>query len=139
MVFPDDGAAKRFKPLFKGYDIVVCGKVRDGDKRIVRIQDGDPERKHVVIVDDLVQTGGTLYECAVALQDRGAESISAFVAHGVFPNGAWKAFCNGGSKEIFAKFWITNSIPSVTCKLPIGDPFEVLDLVPQIVIDLDRL
>lgn len=138
VVFPDDGAAKRFKPMFKDYDIVVCGKVRDGNKRIVRIQDGEPTGKHVVIVDDLVQTGGTLYECAVALRSHGAVSVSAFVAHGVFPNDCWQSFCKGGTKGgVFAKFWLTNSIPSMTCKLPADDGFEILDLTSQIVKDLD--
>ncbi len=42
-----------------------------GDKRIVKIQDGTPTGRDVVIVDDLVQTGGTLYECAVALKAAG--------------------------------------------------------------------
>ena len=32
--------------------------VRQGDKRIVTLKEGEPEGKHVVIVDDLVQTGG---------------------------------------------------------------------------------
>ena len=92
VAFPDDGAAKRFKDLFTdelealpGLTIVICGKVRDGDRRIVRVQDGDPRDQNVVIVDDLVQTGGTLYECGVALRALGARSVSAFVAHGVFP------------------------------------------------------
>jgi phosphoribosylpyrophosphate synthetase len=51
-----------------GYDIVTCGKTRDGDKRVVTIQDGDCKGKNVIIVDDLVQTGGTLYECGLALK-----------------------------------------------------------------------
>lgn len=42
---------------------VICTKVRDGDKRIVRLKEGEPRGKHVVIVDDLVQSGGTLIEC----------------------------------------------------------------------------
>lgn len=43
VAFPDDGAAKRFGKVFSslGFEIIVCGKVRDGVKRIVRIQDGD--------------------------------------------------------------------------------------------------
>lgn len=44
---------------------VVCAKVREGDKRIVRIKEGNPAGCHVVIVDDLVQSGGTLIECQV--------------------------------------------------------------------------
>ena len=56
-------------------------QVRDGEKRIVTIQDGDPTDCHCVIVDDLVQTGGTLIECATAIQQAGALSVSAFVTH----------------------------------------------------------
>ena len=37
--------------------------MRDGDKRIVRLKEGSPQGRHVVIVDDLVQSGGTLMEC----------------------------------------------------------------------------
>ena len=87
VAFPDDGAAKRFKHMFDSdvYEIIVCGKVRDGDNRVVTVQDGDVNDKKVVIVDDLVQTGGTLYECGAKLLDLGAASVSAFVAHGVFP------------------------------------------------------
>jgi phosphoribosylpyrophosphate synthetase len=64
--------------------------VRDGDKRVITVQDGEPKDRHVVIVDDLVQTGGTLYECGVALKGLGAASVSTFAAHAVFPNTAWK-------------------------------------------------
>lgn len=38
------------------------------------------------------QTGGTLYECGLALKAGGANSVQAFVAHGVFPKEAWKRF-----------------------------------------------
>lgn len=45
----------------------MCAKVREGDKRIVRIKEGNPAGCHVVIVDDLVQSGGTLIECQVSI------------------------------------------------------------------------
>lgn len=44
---------------------IVCAKVREGDQRIVRLKEGEPKGRHVVIVDDLVQSGGTLIECQV--------------------------------------------------------------------------
>jgi adenine/guanine phosphoribosyltransferase-like PRPP-binding protein len=55
---------------------VVCAKVREGDKRIVRIKEGNPEGRHVVIVDDLVQSGGTLRECQVSTY----QAITSFTA-----------------------------------------------------------
>ena len=39
--------------------------MREGDKRIVRLKEGEATGRHVVIVDDLVQSGGTLIECQV--------------------------------------------------------------------------
>ena len=94
--------------------------------------------KRVVIVDDLVQSGGTLYECAVALKAAGAAGVSAFVAHGVFPNSCWENFLDGGSKAVFEKFWVTNSIPTTTDNIPEGGCFEVIDLLPQFLLDLDH-
>ncbi len=121
-----------------GYEIVTCGKVRDGDKRVVYIQDGNPVGKHVLIVDDLVQSGGTLYECGIALQKAGSKSSSAFVAHGVFPNNSWKRFLKSGDRGCFEKFYLTNSIPTVVNRIPKDDVFEILDLSLKIVNDLDK-
>lgn len=142
IVFPDEGAAKRFHHFFKSlghFEKIVCGKVRDGQKRHVVVQDGDCTGKECIIIDDLVQTGGTLYECAVALKAKGATKVFAFVTHAVFPQHAWKQFSKTlqGQKAIFDGFWVTNSVPSVTSHLPPDDVFEVLDLLPQIMEDLD--
>jgi phosphoribosylpyrophosphate synthetase len=140
IAFPDDGAAKRFSSMFQGlgYEIVTCGKTRDGDKRVVYIQDGNAKGKHVVIVDDLVQTGGTLYECGIALKQAGALGTNAFVAHGVFPKDSWKRFLRAGDRECFDKFYLTNSIPTVVNALPKDDVFDVIDLSSKIVYDLDK-
>ena len=47
---------------------VICTKVRDGDKRIVRLKEGTPKGRHVVIVDDLVQSGaGAVEFCFVCV------------------------------------------------------------------------
>jgi phosphoribosylpyrophosphate synthetase len=140
IAFPDDGAAKRFGYMFKdlGFEVVTCGKTRDGEKRSVIIQDGNPSGKRVVIVDDLVQTGGTLYECGLALKAAGALGVNAFVAHGVFPKDSWKRFMKAGDRGCFDKFFLTNSIPTVTDVLPKDDVFEVLDLQHKIIQDIDE-
>ena len=139
VAFPDDGAAKRFSKMFEGlgYEIVTCGKTRDGDKRVVTIQDGDVAGKNIVIVDDLVQTGGTLFECGLALKDAGANEVNAYVTHGVFPNASWKRFMRSGDRGCFEKFYLTDSIPTVTDTLPRDDVFEILELSTKIVEDLD--
>ncbi len=121
-------------------EIIVCGKTRDeGGQRTVAIQDGNAEGRKIVIVDDLVQTGGTLYESGKVLKEAGAASVNAFVSHAVFPNDSWKRFTVGGDRACFDKFWVTNSIPTVTDKLPVKDGiFEVLDLMGLIINDLDH-
>ena len=73
IVFPDDGAYKRFGKDFSIYKTIICSKVRDGGKRNITIKDKinfpfdetklDLDKIEVVIVDDLVQSGGTLIEC----------------------------------------------------------------------------
>ena len=138
VAFPDDGAAKRFKHMFDGFDIIICGKVRDGDERRVTIQEGSAQGKHVVIVDDLVQTGGTLFTAGKAIVADGAASISAFVVHGVFPNSAWRRFTAGGDRHVFRRFWITDSIPTTTRALPRDDCFVVVPLLDKIVHDIDH-
>ena len=143
VAFPDDGAAKRFAALFDDIDdleVIVCGKKRgEGDERRITIQDGIPDGKHIVIVDDLVQTGGTLFETGKVLKEAGAASVNAFVTHAVFPNDSWKRFNVGGDRSsCFTKFWVTNSVPTVTNQLPVQDGiFEVLDLMDLIIEDLD--
>eukprot|EP01084_Bolivina_argentea_P107352 191934_1 len=139
IAFPDDGAAKRFACMFvnEGFFTVTCGKTRDGNRRQITIQDGNPARRHVVIVDDLIQSGTTLHECGLALKQKGAASISAFVAHGVFPQESWKSFARGGDHCVFHHFWLTNSIPTTTTQLPKDDVYEVLDISTKIVEDLD--
>jgi ribose-phosphate pyrophosphokinase len=138
IAFPDDGATKRFGGMFKGlgFEIVTCGKIRNGDKRVVHIQDGNASGKKIVIVDDLVQTGGTLFECGVALKHAGAIEVSAFVAHAVFPNTSWNRFLKTGDRNCFHKFFITNSIPTIVRNMPKDDVFVILDLAQKIVDDL---
>ncbi len=64
---------------------VICTKVRDGDKRIVRLKEGEPRGRHVVIVDDLVQSGGTLRECQKLLSSQVLHMHeSLFLPHVIF-------------------------------------------------------
>ncbi|XVF60736.1 hypothetical protein PTKIN_Ptkin08bG0072000 [Pterospermum kingtungense] len=130
VAFPDDGAWKRFHKLLDNFPTVICTKVREGDKRIVRLKEGNPADCHVVIVDDLVQSGGTLIECQKVLVAHGAAKVSAYVTHGVFPKRSWERFTKGnaGSEKGFAFFWITDSCPHTVKAIGSTAPFEVLSL-----------
>lgn len=75
IVFPDAGSYKRFSPFFKEYDTVVCGKQRtDHNRRVITIEQGNPKDKKVIILDDLVRSGGTLLECAKKIKESGKKN-----------------------------------------------------------------
>nr|MCR5066532.1 ribose-phosphate pyrophosphokinase [Erysipelotrichaceae bacterium] len=74
-----------------------------------------------IIVDDLVDTGGSLLGCIKMLKDNGAKDVYCAAVHGVFSNGAIERIANSGVKE----FVITNTIERT--------PEELKD-VPNLVI-----
>mmetsp|Transcript_8785 Transcript_8785/g.20132 ORF Transcript_8785/g.20132 Transcript_8785/m.20132 type:complete len:244 (+) Transcript_8785:348-1079(+) len=154
-VFPDDGAAKRFgKHVELPY--LVCGKVRDKDERYIRILDSvgleidttklrlkaaDPDHGGIftpedaqcrfLIIDDLVNSGGTLVRCAEALRLNGAGRIDAYCTHAVFGHDSFTNFAPGAKfAGVFDTFFVTNSIPEVALRLS-SPPFQVLDLTPH--------
>jgi len=131
IAFPDEGAQKRFGRMFKEYPLIICHKIRSGDKRQVSIKEGEPENRHVVIVDDLVMTGGTLLECRKAIAARGAASVSAYVTHGIFPDQSWRKFPDAG----FSHFWMTDSCPATVKAVQEKEPFEILSLA-QVLSDI---
>nr|Q9XGA1.1 RecName: Full=Ribose-phosphate pyrophosphokinase 4; AltName: Full=Phosphoribosyl pyrophosphate synthase 4 [Spinacia oleracea]CAB43602.1 phosphoribosyl pyrophosphate synthase isozyme 4 [Spinacia oleracea] len=134
VAFPDDGAWKRFHKQLDHFPMVVCAKVREGDKRIVRLKEGNPAGCHVVIVDDLVQSGGTLIECQKVLAAHGATKVSAYVTHAVFPKNSFERFTHkdDGSDKAFTYFWITDSCPRTVKSIANKAPFEVLSLAGSI-------
>lgn len=133
IVFPDDGANKRFASFFITSPKVICGKQRIKDDRVVTIIDGveDVPNAHVYIVDDLVRSGNTLLACADALFAAGASKVSIVVVHAEFPQDSWKKFI--GSK--IDTFYVTNTIPRVSSILKNKQPFKVVS-VATIVEDL---
>ena len=96
--------------------------------------------KHVVIVDDLVQSGGTLIECHKVLADMGATKVSAYVTHGVFPNRSFEKFQKaseeGGASSGFTHFFLTDSCPQTVAAIGNRPPFEILSLSGSIAASL---
>jgi len=134
IVFPDEGAWKRFKTMFSDengaplFPFIICRKVREGDKRKVTVSEGEVTGRKVVIIDDLIHSGGTLIECAKALKDAGATEVSVYATHGVMEEDAWKKFLGND----FAHVWITDSCPTTAARVAGLTPFEVLSLAPSL-------
>lgn len=132
IAYPDEGAYKRFHGFFakNGHKSIICGKVRKGDQRIVTINDSEVdigECRNIMIIDDLVRSGGTLLECAKVLKTGNPNvSVSVFVTHAQFPNNSWKKFVDD---DTIHTFYTTNTIPRVAQKLlEYPDRFQVLDI-----------
>lgn len=131
IAFPDAGACKRYGGLFTSYNQITCGKIRDGDKRIVHIKEGDPLDKEILIVDDLVQSGGTLIECARVLQEQGAKKVDCYVTHVVFPKKSYERFMKEDCP--ISTFFHTDTIPTTCSKIAGIKPFVCIPIHDDVI------
>ena len=75
------GRARSYAKLFKA-DMVVCDKQRKRANEIANMQViGDVEGADVIIVDDIIDTGGTMCRAAKAIKEKGASSVRAICTH----------------------------------------------------------
>jgi ribose-phosphate pyrophosphokinase len=68
---------------------------------------GDVEGQHCIVVDDMVDTGGTLCQAALALKEHGAASVRAYCTHAVLSGPAIENFRNSVLDELV----VTDTIP----------------------------
>ena len=61
---------------------------------------GKVENKNCILIDDIVDTAGTLTNAAEALLKSGAKSVAAYISHGVFSGSALQRISNSNLKEI---------------------------------------
>lgn len=82
------GRARKYAAYF-GTDMVVCDKHRKRANEIASMQIiGDVEGKDVILVDDIVDTAGTLCRAADLVLEKGAKSVRAIVTHGLLSGDA---------------------------------------------------
>jgi len=109
-VSPDAGGvvrARKFADMFRG-DIAIVDKRRpEAGKSEVMNLIGDVKGKHAILVDDIVDSGGTLCNAAKAIMDAGAISVRAYITHGVLSNDA----CQKVEKSSLNELVVTDSIP----------------------------
>jgi ribose-phosphate pyrophosphokinase len=136
IAFPDEGAKKRFSIYFASkFDMILCIKTRVGDKRELVLQEGNPVGRHVIVVDDLIQSGGTLLSCKDLLYAKGAAKVSAFAVHAVFPKESWKSFLTSNTpkgKRPFHHVFVSDSVPKVAQVLQGKSPFKILSLAERL-------
>jgi ribose-phosphate pyrophosphokinase len=109
VVSPDVGGVVRARALAKRLDaplaIVDKRRERAGESEVMNII-GDVAGRHCVLIDDIVDSGGTLCNAAEALLEQGAASVSAYITHGVLSGGAVARIAGSKLKELV----ITDSI-----------------------------
>jgi ribose-phosphate pyrophosphokinase len=91
IVSPDVGGVVRARAIARALDadlaIIDKRRERAGTSEVMNII-GDVEGRRCILVDDIVDSAGTLCNAAEALTGRGAKSVSAYVTHGVLSGGA---------------------------------------------------
>ena len=110
-VSPDAGGvvrARKFADMFRG-DIAIVDKRRPvaGKSEVMNLI-GDVNGKHAILVDDIVDSGGTLVNAAQAIKDAGALSVRAYITHGVLSDDA----CQKVEKSVLEELVVTDSIPN---------------------------
>lgn len=107
---PDVGGIKRARSFAKFFDaeLAVCDKHRKEANKIESMRlIGEVDGKDVILVDDLVDTAGTICKAASLLKEKGARSVRAVCTHGVLSGKAYDNINNSVLEEIV----VTDTIP----------------------------
>ena len=130
IVSPDAGGAERARAYSKRLDasLVLVDKRREkaNEAEVMNVV-GDVKDKDVIIVDDIIDTAGTLVKTAKALRERGALRIFAAASHGVLSGVAMSRI----EESCIEKIFITDSIP-FDKSLDKKDKVEVLSVAKLI-------
>ena len=109
VVSPDVGGVVRARSLAKRLEaqlaIVDKRRERPGESEVMNVI-GNVEGKDCILIDDIIDSGGTLCNAAEALLKIGASSVTAYITHGVLSGGAVARIAASSLKELV----ITNSI-----------------------------
>ncbi len=107
---PDVGGVVRTRNVAKFFnaEMVICDKHRKRANEVASMQlIGDVTGADVVLVDDLIDTGGTMCKAAQLIMDKGAKSVRAIVTHGILSGNAYENINN----SVLSELVITDTIP----------------------------
>ena len=107
---PDVGGVARARSLAKqlNLDLAIIDKRREkaNESEVMNVI-GDVNGKDVILIDDMVDTAGTLIKAAAAFKERGATSVTAFCTHPVLSGPAYERIATGAIDELV----VTDTIP----------------------------
>ncbi len=130
VVSPDVGGVVRARHLAKriGADLAIIDKRREkaGESEVMNVI-GKVKGKVCIMVDDIVDSGGTLCNAAGALKDMGAKEVHAYVVHGVLSGKAVERVTNSPLKNLV----ITDSIKA-TAAMKAAHNIEQVTIAPLI-------
>ena len=131
VVSPDVGGVVRARALAKRLDnapLAIVDKRRDrpGESEVMNII-GEVKGRHCILIDDIVDSGGTLCNAAEALLAQGASSVAAYISHGVLSGGAVARIDKSALKELV----ITDSIRATDDAVD-SDRIRILTIAPLI-------
>ena len=110
-VAPDVGGTERARALGKllnvGLAIVDKRRPKPGQSQVMNVI-GDVKEKTCVIVDDIIDSGGTIVNAAKALKERGAKEVYVYITHGVLSGDAVKKIKNSVIKNLVITDTIDN-------------------------------
>jgi ribose-phosphate pyrophosphokinase len=117
VVAPDSEAAQWASlaaPVF-GADSVVMKKVRYGDTSVdIDLGHITPSGRDVILVDDIISTGGTMAQVAQQLKGKGAKHIHALITHGLFMEGAYEKVSAAGVERLVTSDSVPNQFSKIT-------------------------
>ena len=112
-VAPDVGGTERARALGKSLDVglAIVDKRRPapGKSQVMNVI-GNVKDKTCIIVDDIIDSGGTIINSAKALKDRGAKEVYVYITHGVFSGEAVKKIQQSAIKKLVITDSIDNQI-----------------------------
>lgn len=107
---PDMGGAKRANAYAKelGCPVIICHKTRERANVVSSITAiGDVKDKNIIIIDDMIDTAGTLTKAANVLMEKGAKSVRACATHPVFSGPAYERIAESALTEVI----VSDTIP----------------------------
>ena len=137
IVSPDVGGVVRARGLAKrlNADLAIIDKRREqaGVSEVMNII-GEVEGRRSIIVDDIVDSAGTLCNASVALKEKGAASVSSYVTHGVLSGGAVARVTSSPMENLI----ITDSIQA-TEAVRVSHNIKQLSIAPLIAEAIRRI